>query len=327
LDLSLVKPANGPNPGDFFRINNQYLVNRTGLAIFFIYLNGRRKIELNPPVQVMIFISLYRVTDFKRWFDGEKQRLIHASMIRILFLSLMMLPAFLPTVMAFPEKMQINIFQVDFIQVHEDLNNGLVFRGFQLNYDHTWIREYEKNLVQFDTKIGLGLMFSHAIPALGGNLVPLRVEYFRKLKNEKILLGFRVSPEYNYQLYPDLQAGFDYWFTTISAGPSVRYHFTILQCPFTTDLTTSLAGFVSRPPAYRDPYFYDLGFTYAIEHLHSGFQFGSFGLFNRTGFSLEYTPLNNKRVTIAYALEYFGFYKEPGITMLNHGFRLIFKPR
>jgi hypothetical protein len=73
LDLSLDKLQNELNAKDFFRINRQYLVCHKAIANAFVFPKSRLKIALLPPAdQDDIFVSIDRVTDFKRWFDGEK---------------------------------------------------------------------------------------------------------------------------------------------------------------------------------------------------------------------------------------------------------------
>ena len=71
LDLSLDKLIQELNPKEFFRINRQYLISLKAIANVFVYPKSRLRIELNPPVQDSIFVSLDRVTEFKRWLDGE----------------------------------------------------------------------------------------------------------------------------------------------------------------------------------------------------------------------------------------------------------------
>jgi DNA-binding LytR/AlgR family response regulator len=68
LDSLLAElPAN-----QFYRINRQYLIGLNAIANVFVYPKSRLKIELKPPVQEDIFVSLDKVTDFKKWFDGSR---------------------------------------------------------------------------------------------------------------------------------------------------------------------------------------------------------------------------------------------------------------
>jgi DNA-binding LytR/AlgR family response regulator len=72
IDLSLDKLAEELDPKLFFRINRQYLIHMKSIANVHVFPKSRLKISLSPPAQEDIFVSLDKVTAFKRWMDGEK---------------------------------------------------------------------------------------------------------------------------------------------------------------------------------------------------------------------------------------------------------------
>ena len=72
VELSLDKLKEELDPGRFFRINRQYLITHDAIANVFVYPKSRLRIELKPPVQDDVFVSLDRVTEFKHWLDGGK---------------------------------------------------------------------------------------------------------------------------------------------------------------------------------------------------------------------------------------------------------------
>lgn len=72
VDLSLDMIKEQLNPLEFFRINRQYFVRLTAIASVILYPKSRLKIILNPPTDEIIFVSIERVTEFKRWLNGEK---------------------------------------------------------------------------------------------------------------------------------------------------------------------------------------------------------------------------------------------------------------
>jgi DNA-binding LytR/AlgR family response regulator len=72
IDQSLDTLTNQLDPNTFFRINRQYLVSLPAIANIHIFPKSRLKLELNPPVQGGVFVSLDKVKDFKIWIDGEK---------------------------------------------------------------------------------------------------------------------------------------------------------------------------------------------------------------------------------------------------------------
>jgi DNA-binding LytR/AlgR family response regulator len=71
LDLSLEKLAEELNPKDFFRVNRQYLLSHKSLSNVFIYPKSRLKLELNPAAREDVFVSIDKVSEFKRWLDGR----------------------------------------------------------------------------------------------------------------------------------------------------------------------------------------------------------------------------------------------------------------
>lgn len=71
LDQSIDKTSEELNPSDFFRINRQYLISHKSIVNVHVYPKSRLKVELNPPVKEMIFVSIDKVTEFKKWLDGK----------------------------------------------------------------------------------------------------------------------------------------------------------------------------------------------------------------------------------------------------------------
>jgi hypothetical protein len=218
-----------------------------------------------------------------------------------------------------------SFFTAGYNQINEDANFGLVFRGPGLNYGMTWNSANEKRSFTYEYELGAGILFSREIPALGFYLKPIDLAYLFKMPiaGESLYLGPIMKMEYNYDLYPDLQSGFDYWFTNLSFGIGALYDFNYKNSSFRIKLNSSVAGFVSRQETNRNPYFYDIGFKYAINHLHQDLYFGSFDDFNVSGLEILCKPDINSRITFGYFLKYSGYYHDPQITILNQGVKLI----
>lgn len=208
-------------------------------------------------------------------------------------------------------------------QVNEDANFGLVFSGPAINYGMTWKSLNEKRLIEYEYELGARILFSREIPALGFYLKPVDLNYLFKFQDKELYIGPQLQLEYNYNLYPDLQAGFDYWFTNLSLGINARYSFNYKESSFIVMLNSSLAGFTSRQAAYRNPYFYDIGFNHAIRHLNQNLSFGSVNDFNTTNLEIFWKRRVESRLTFGYCLNYYGYFEKPEITILNHGIKLI----
>jgi hypothetical protein len=189
----------------------------------------------------------------------------------------------------------------------------------------TWCLGNEKRLITYEYELGAGILFSREIPALGFYLKPADLAYlfrFRVAGND-LFAGPELKLEYNYNLYPDLQSGFDYWFTSLAPGINAFYDLNYGGSSFRIKISSSLAGLTSRQQSYRDPYFYDLGVKYAIKHLNQDFTIGSFNRFSSAGLEILWKPKPDSRLIFGYILKYSGYYKAPEITILNHGIKMV----
>ena len=73
LDISLDNLLKELDPSQFYRINRQYLINLASIGNVHVYPKSRLKIELKPPTTEDIFVSLDKVTDFKKWLDKQEE--------------------------------------------------------------------------------------------------------------------------------------------------------------------------------------------------------------------------------------------------------------
>ncbi len=69
VDLSLDKLMAELDPKKFFRINRKILVEINGIAEIHVYPKSRLKLDLNPKFHEEVFVSLDKVTSFKKWLD------------------------------------------------------------------------------------------------------------------------------------------------------------------------------------------------------------------------------------------------------------------
>ena len=63
------------NPKLFFRVNRGFIVSLQAINDVTIYSNRRLKLTLNPEIEKDIIVSTEKVSDFKKWFDGNYQML------------------------------------------------------------------------------------------------------------------------------------------------------------------------------------------------------------------------------------------------------------
>ena len=71
VDDSLEELTQELNPKDFFRINRKYLVKIESIANVHIYPKSHLKLELSPLPKEEVFVSIDKVTAFKKWLDNK----------------------------------------------------------------------------------------------------------------------------------------------------------------------------------------------------------------------------------------------------------------
>lgn len=67
IDYSLDQLSKMLNPKDFFRINRQFMVKHETIKNIHVYPKSRLKLELLPPSENEVFVSIDKVTKFKQW--------------------------------------------------------------------------------------------------------------------------------------------------------------------------------------------------------------------------------------------------------------------
>jgi hypothetical protein len=194
-----------------------------------------------------------------------------------------------------------------------------------LNYGRNWKFLNDRRLINIEGELGFGILFSKNIPGLGFYLKPVDLEYLLRfnLKSKPVYIGPSLKLEYNYNLYPDLQSGFDYWFTRSCIGITTVYSMDVKKSALHIKLNSSLFGLLSRQPEYRNPYFYDLGLGHAVRHLHQDMAISSFSQFSTFSMELLLKHRKQSRFGFGYVFEYAGFHKAPQISVVNHSIKLI----
>jgi DNA-binding LytR/AlgR family response regulator len=71
VDDSLEELTQQLNPKDFFRINRKYLAKIDSIANVHIYPKSHLKLELAPMPKEEVFVSIDKVTAFKKWLDNK----------------------------------------------------------------------------------------------------------------------------------------------------------------------------------------------------------------------------------------------------------------
>ncbi len=225
-------------------------------------------------------------------------------------------------------KQHSNTIQLGFKQIKENANYGLVFNGPQIAYVHYWESSKNNRVLSIENELGICIPFSKDIPALDIYFKPVEASYlWRTAEKSNFGVGPLLKFEYNYTLYPQLQSAFDYWFTNFSFGINTFYNFNLGNQSLSARLKFSLCGFISRQSDDRSPYFYDLGFNHAINHLHSNLKFSAIDDYNTSDFELYWNRNSNSRISWAYGFKYVGYFEAPQITYITHYIKIVFHPK
>jgi hypothetical protein len=208
------------------------------------------------------------------------------------------------------------------------MNYGLVFRGPGIGYAYSAQWQNEKRLLDYEVRFSFSILDTKDILAGSFNVVPVRLDYlFNTGTENKLCIGPFFVAEYNYELYPDLQSGYSFWFTHFSLGGALNYSFNLQKNLFDLSFHTTLLGITSRQPVYDDPYFFDLSLGYVLRFVHQDLQFGSWGKYNQSELEIRWQPKAESRLAFAYAFQYYGYFDAPKLAMLNQSVKLIILPK
>lgn len=209
---------------------------------------------------------------------------------------------------------------LNFSQIRENINYGFVFSGPQLKYGRTW--QWKKKSVQYALESQLGIaVLSEKGPGYDFHLSPVQFDYLIKL-NHQLWIGPCLLSDYNYEFYPDLQVGHDFWFTHFSAGVSLAFQKAFTKRLFSLKCKSALFGFTSRTPDDFDALFFNLGVKYAINDLHKNMQFTPVNRYRILHFEASFKPLKAQKIDVSYLMDYMAYRANPLWTRLNFGLKL-----
>jgi hypothetical protein len=218
---------------------------------------------------------------------------------------------------------------LDFLQIKESENYGLVYSGPQirLSYRNSW--EINMKDLVYEGSAGFAYLRSRGTSGLNIHVKVLDLHYniYERERDVSFFAGPWIKMEYNYQLYPELQSGYSFHFTNYTFGFSVSSTWQTDDFHLTLRWKNSLAGLISRTETGRDPYFFDLSFGDYLRDQHKAFKGGSFNLYNNSMVELHYVDPQHPRIAYAYSFQYFVYSDFPELKSLSHGFTVYFYPR
>ncbi|MFC2090355.1 hypothetical protein ACFLT1_06220 [Bacteroidota bacterium] len=203
------------------------------------------------------------------------------------------------------------------MQIQDEFSYDLVYSGINLLAGYQFTRLSERNLLVFNPEIGFGGIFNKGA-GFAWEFKPVDIYYGYKARSDYFTAGAYITSNYHWQQYPELQGCRLFWFSSIELGPKVIFHLPYKSGFIKIVFSNSLAGFTSRPESQTETYFYSFDFSEFISTSHRNLTFGSYNLFNHTNFEIEIENNRWNRISFGYEFEYFGYYRDPGFSYLNH---------
>ena len=225
-------------------------------------------------------------------------------------------------------KQQAHSVVVNLLAIKDQENSGLVFRGPGLGYTYSALWQNENRILLYEGRFCFSAPMSKGIIGMSLNLVPARFDYkFKVGPAGKIQIGPYAIAEYHYETYSDLHSGHAFWFSHYSLGFAVSDWFHVKKSRIDLSLHSTVLGLTSRSPEIDDPYFFDEGLGVMMGDLHQDMQFGSWDSYLQAEFEARWTPKDDSRLAYAWSFQYYGYFDEPTLSMINNSVKLIFLPK
>jgi hypothetical protein len=211
-----------------------------------------------------------------------------------------------------------------FVQIKDEFNYGLVFNGINLGGRYSFTKITNRNTLLFTADMAVGANFKKGL----GIIIlfrPINLFYgfnINQSNSKSLSIGPYIATNYQWQNYPELQSGHMFWFTSLETGPEVMLTIPFKSKLFKLKVSNSIAGWTSRPEPATETMFYSKTLTDFASNAHSHMKFGSYGLFNHTHMEIEMLNATEKKLSIAYQFEYFGYYQTPEYLLLLHSINL-----
>lgn len=210
-------------------------------------------------------------------------------------------------------------------QIREGMNFGFVFHGPQLQYGRDWKWQKPGSRFELGTNLGISPFFRKGI-GVDFHLAPVNFNFQVKI-SDHFWLGPSVLTDYNYEFYPDLQVGHDFWFSHYSAGGSFLFQKNFQKRKLAIRFSNSLLGFTSRTQDDFNDLYFDIGLKYALRDLHKDMKFSAINRYTVTHIEIDLSSLQPKRVELTFLIDYFGYYRTPKWARLNYGLKLTIKSK
>jgi len=204
-------------------------------------------------------------------------------------------------------------------QFKDAYNLGMVFNGMYLEYRYGAQWNINVHEILYRPQLGFGPAWKRGMTGVQIHIAPINTTWtmpFYEKNGHTIKGGINFITDYNYQL-TQLHDGTMFYTAESGISPVVQYGYQWDNKRINVRLQNSIFGFSSHRQGY-DPY--DFLFTWKefVVYPHRDLKFGSFNRYNHTTVSFEFFPNIEKKHSIIYEFDYWGFYQGNRFHRINH---------
>jgi len=210
-------------------------------------------------------------------------------------------------------------FKPQFLQIKDGFNYGLVHNGLNLAGEYSRISSAAYSTFIYSAEIDIGAVYREGV-GLIWSLKPADLFYGFRLNKQSevpVVLGPYMLAIYKWQLYPELQSGHMFWFSSYELGPQLLVDVLVKEKRINFELSFSLAGLNSRPEPATEQYYYSLTFADYVKNPHSNMSFGSVNQYGHIHFVAQLSD-PDRSTAFAYEFEFFNYRTEPMFKYISH---------
>ena len=211
-------------------------------------------------------------------------------------------------------------FGLQYVEIKEGTNYGLVNQGVNLSVNYHYSRDQELKRFRFSPSINLGANYRQGIGLNWHfNLIDFTYTYMICDKdNRNLNIGPYLASNHFYQLYPELQSGHMFWFTSFEIGPKLEWNLYLGAKHIEIDGLISIFSLNSRAQQLREEYFYSLNFWDILTESHSDMSINSINNYLHIKLSARSKFKSNGKMKLGYSFDFYNYTRSVPFTYLTH---------
>lgn len=214
-----------------------------------------------------------------------------------------------------------------FFILHDRNIYGYRFKGPNFALGYYQLKQSIYGFSRYEAALGAGAALGRETMGINLHIKPLDLGGGWPVVDNNdvsLYLGAYVAMNYFLQVFTELEDGHIFWSTFIDAGPRMILDMNGKNQKFRFQVANSVAGIASRPDGLENTYYKNLHAFDIISNMHSNLQSGSFNLLNHTDLEIEWRHINKMGTSLAYRLEYFGYFQDSRLDYLVNSLSIRF---